>query len=86
MTPTDDDAFSEESTDRKLKDHNDLHVLDFGECLPLAALIFSTRLLAKGGPRAKGLEQVHAVTRVFEKYIVMLVLEQVYSVYEKELR
>ncbi|KAG0730319.1 Kelch domain-containing protein 3 [Chionoecetes opilio] len=30
MTPPEDDAFSEESTDRRLKDHNDLHVLDFG--------------------------------------------------------
>ena len=30
MTPSEDDGFSEESTDRRLKDHNDLHVLDFG--------------------------------------------------------
>lgn len=39
MTPPDDDAFSEESTDRRLKDHNDLHVLDFEPSLKTLCLI-----------------------------------------------
>lgn len=31
VTYSEDDVYGEESTDRRLKDHNDLHVLDFGK-------------------------------------------------------
>lgn len=41
MTPAEDDAYSEELTDRRLKDHNDLHVLDFGKFVFFCSFLLS---------------------------------------------